>query len=848
MRKWTFTDIVLKQPMIVRIVESKTSIKIFLILLVGLIVSSCQSETVSNDKDAELPSLWMAAQRAYPYDRIDYKAIDKAQEQVTEMMASRDPLYDRNWDFEGPTNIGGRITDIEMPRNDKNTIYAGSASGGIFRSKDRGLNWESIFDGQLSLAIGDIDIYREDPSIIYVGTGEANGGGGSLAYDGRGVYKSFNGGDSWQPLGLENVGSIGKVLVHPCDPDLVYVAAMGRLFESDSNRGVYKTMDGGASWEQVLFINDSVGAIDIVIHPERPDRIYAAMWQRSRNPRNIDYGGEGSDIYRSEDGGDNWVIAGQGLPTLADEKGRIALATAESDETRLYAFYSKRNGSIQGYYESFDGGFSWDELSVDGVIDVPFMWWFGKLTVDPTDPETVYLPGLEVYRKTDFIGTWSQIFQGVHVDQHSLFIHPEDPELIVIGNDGGVYVSTDKGRNFIKSPDLPNIQFYTSEIDESNPQQLYGGAQDNGSVRTQTGAIDDWEVLTGGDGMSVLVDPLSSDIIYAMTQNGGIQRSFDGGENFISARNGLSGLFNWNAPLEMDPSNSARLYIGGDRLYTSMFGEEWTAISENMSNGPYLGNRGFGTITAISVSPLDPNIIYTGTDDGNIWVTLDQGSTWDELSGSLPNRWVSSIEADPQNRNNVYVSYSGYRFGEDIGHIYSSVNFGESWTDISANLPDIPLNDIIVHPSRSDLYVASDIAVFYRNTTGSNWSVLGQGLPRVPVTSLDYHESLDFLLAGTYGRSMYTYEFDLSTAVLDESSSKNASNLRLSPNPVETGGSIFLSSDKKLGAVQIYSMQGELLYSESTNSKKLEFQVPLSFTTGHYIVISESGRSTLVVQ
>ncbi len=810
-----------------------------LYLMAVWLFTSCDSSNVVNESEAKNPSSWMTLQRAYPHQQIDHDAIAVAHKHFANRESQRS-AYDESWSYLGPDNIGGRITDIEMPDDDLRTIYAGSASGGIFRSQDQGLSWRIIFDNQASLAIGDIDIYRQDPSIIYVGTGEANGGGGSLAYDGAGVFKSSDAGQSWRSIGLEGVGSIGQIKIHPTDPDIVYVAAMGRLFSSGPDRGVYRTRDGGQSWEQVLYVNDSVGAIDLAIHPTNPDRIWAATWERSRVPNNLRYGGDGSNIYRSDDGGDNWAVMDQGLPRLPEEKGRIALAVSQSDPERVYAFIARQDGNIQGYYESVDGGTSWDLLASDGVIDVPFMWWFGEIAVDPTDADRVFLAGLEIYERNPINGDWLQAFQGAHVDQHSIFIHPLDRDLVIIGNDGGVYISHDGGRNYVKPGGLPNIQFYTCEIDQSQPERVYGGTQDNGTLCSSGGGVNDWRAISGGDGMTVLVDPVDNLIIYTMSQNGFIRRSFDGGDNFITATRGLFGRFNWNSPLEMDPSNSARLYFGGNILYESTFGEEWIPISEDMSNGPYEGNRTFGTITSISVSPLDPNIIYTGTDDGNVWVTLDRGSTWDIISQSLPDRWVTSVEADHSVRSRVFVSYSGYRFGEDIGHVYRSDDFGSSWTNINGDLPDLPVNDIQLHPTRDEVYLATDLGVYYADHLGLEWRLLGQGMPRVPVTSLDHHDNLDFLIAATYGRSMYKYDFDFEVATEEPESER----MGISPNPVMTGDQLQISGAEAGQLIYFYSPSGQMIRELSIDESG-RVNIPGDISSGVYR--ARVGRQCLPV-
>ncbi|MEO0341585.1 MAG: hypothetical protein AAF242_20545, partial [Bacteroidota bacterium] len=365
----------------------------------GFLFYNIQSK---NDIDKTLvvadPIDYMLAQRLYPYGEADKKAYHEALELSQEKMELRSAIPIGNWELRGPFNVGGRITDIEMPYNSSSTIYAGSASGGVYKSINAGESFKPIFDEATSLSIGDLDISETDTNIVYVGTGEANAGGGSLAYDGYGVYKSDNGGLTWQHLGLEEVGSIGKVVISKQDPNKVYVAAMGELFKNNQERGVYKTTDGGQSWEQVLYISDSTGVIDLVIHPEDDDIVYAAAWERIRRPYNRQYGGSTTGIFKSTNGGQDWSELTSGLPSSKLEKGRIGLAIARSQPDMLYAYYVTAFGNNQGIYRSTNGGQTWQLRGLTGLTNVSFGWWFGKIEVDPKSPNRVYLTQLNMFR------------------------------------------------------------------------------------------------------------------------------------------------------------------------------------------------------------------------------------------------------------------------------------------------------------------------------------------------------------------------------------------------------------------------------------------------------------------
>lgn len=722
----------------------------------------------------EKPTDWFFQQRAFPHGKIDKGAFLEARRArkvlVKEKQEEAVSRLTDSWIFTGPTNVGGRVTDVEMLPSSQEILYVGTASGGIFKTTDLGETWTPIFDDALSLAIGDMAIAPSDENIMYVGTGEANGGGGSIAYDGLGVYKSTDAGNTWTAVGLETVGSIGKVVIDPTNPDRVWVAAMGDLFGETTDRGVYRTVDGGMTWEKVLYVSDKTGAIDLAINPTNPDLLYAGMWERTRTPVNNTYGGATSGVYRSKDGGTTWEELTDGLPTNPSQKGRIALAVAPSAPEMVYAFYVHSNGQVQGIYKSDNNGDNWNSTNASGIGSVAYMWWFAKIFVHPTNPDRLYLSGFDTEASIDGGVSWSTVFNGAHVDQHSVYIHPANPDLVVIGNDGGVYLSFDGGANHAKLEGLPITQFYTCEIDYSQPERLYGGAQDNGSRRTPDGGTDNWEFLFGGDGFYNLVDPLDNTYVYVEFQYGNFYRSTDGGNSYFSATSGISGAdrANWNTPVVFDPTNPSTLYYGSQRLYKSTDrAASWSPISNDLSNGPGGGSQTFGTITTISVSAADANTIYVGTDDGNVSMTTDGGTNWNNVSADLPERWVTGLATDPTDPMTAYVTFSGYRYHSDLSHVFKTNDNGSTWTDISSNLPDVPVNRIVlINPG--ELAIATDIGVFYSSDDGNNWELLGLELPNVVITDLDYHPPTMTLVAGTFGRSMYKYVFPESVGTADQ--------------------------------------------------------------------------------
>lgn len=750
------------------------------------------SERITNEPE-KAPNDWLYMQRAFPYGLIDTRAYFKAiADKKTKF--SNTGRFNAEWKFCGPTNQSGRITDIEMTQGFPQTIYVGSASGGIFRSGDDGDTWIPIFDEALSLSIGDMALAPSDNEIMYVGTGEANAGGGSIAYDGNGVYKTTDGGDNWEHLGLDNVGNIGKVVVHPHDPQTCFVAAMGPLFQNSEERGVYKTQDGGDTWDKVLFLNDSTGGIDLAIHPQNPDTIFAATWERIRRVNRRAYGGPSSGIFRSFDGGDTWQELLEGLPSTA---GRIGIAISQSNPEILYAVYVHEISSlIKGIYKSTNNGNSWTEVNSADIYDQAFMYWFGKIIIDPEDPDVVYYPGFIAQKSTDGGDSWNDIFEDVHADQHAICIDPNNPERVLLGNDGGAFESTNGGNTYDQYLGIPSFQFYTTEADQSLSGRIYGGAQDNGTVRTSGFEINEWESIYGGDGFKVLVDPTDNTYVYAEYQYGNLASSNDGGFYFAPATNGISPFDrkNWNTPVVFDPADPSILYYGTNKLYKSTNrASTWQPISPDLTNNLPQNNLTYGTITSISVSHADTKIIYTGTDDGKVSLTTDGGDNWNTISSTLPKRWVTSIVTDPEDAATAYIAYSGYRFGENIGHIYKTNNLGIDWIDISGNLPDVPINDIVKPSSDNSIYVATDIGVFYTTDDGVQWNLLQNGMPQVVITDLVHHEADNLLVAATYGRGMYRIDLDDLISSTGETDYTNHGGLKVYPNPFSENTSIKVS-------------------------------------------------------
>lgn len=748
------------------------------VVLIALIIWQPWSEVLheehlaehhEEEDKSEKPHDWFYMQRAYPYRLINEAARQEAYRKALEIKEQAESRTQATWTQIGPTNIGGRITGIALHPTDSDIIYAGAADGGVLKSTDGGVNWTMLTDQFPTLSVGDVTIDMNDPNIVYAGLGEANLAGDN--YDGDGLYRTTDAGTTWENIGLAQTKRIGRVTVHPTDSDVIFVAGAGAQFSVDSARGVYRTIDAGVTWEKVLYVSDSTSAIDLCINPAHPDTVYAAMWERLRSPTRRKAGGVTSGIYRSTDMGTTWLELTAGLPT-GPSVGRIGIAICNDSPNILYALYADNVGYLDAVYKTTDGGDSWQETSGQPPYSLYYSygWYFGQIRVHPENPDIVFVLGVPLYRSTNGGTSWQDASGIQHVDHHALEFYPGNLSRIVDGNDGGVYTSNNGGSVWTKSYNLPISQFYAGTIDYLNPQRTYGGTQDNGTLRTLTGSQHDWTMIYGGDGFYCIVDYTNSSIIYAEYQYGGLGKSTNGGSSFSSATNGISSSdrTNWCTPVIMDPNNSLVLYYGANRLYKTTDGAGWwTAISSDLTNGPGAGNLTYGTITTIAVSATNQDVVYVGTDDANVWVTIDGGTNWTSINSGLPDRWVTRVAVDPYNEAIAYVTFSGYRYDSPQPHIFRTTNFGTSWTDISAGLPECPINVVVIDPENTArLYIGTDYGVYYTNNTGGTWELLGTNLPFSAVDDLILHNPTRVLRAATHGRSFF--EFDLTQLGIEE--------------------------------------------------------------------------------
>ncbi|MFE6360772.1 WD40/YVTN/BNR-like repeat-containing protein [Streptomyces sp. NPDC057806] len=691
------------------------------------------------------PAEYRYLQKTLPGQPIPRHAHDRAAAEAREL-----PVVGGRWKSVGPTNIGGRIVSLALDPRRADTLYAAAASGGLWRSTDAGQTFHSVWPDSWTQAMGAVTTAPD--GTLYVGTGEPNPGGGSITYEGTGLYRSKDGGRSWQSLGLRDSGAISAITVDPADPRRIYVAAAGSLYNGGGDRGVYRTEDGGATWQRILAgANEFTGATEIV---KDGNRLYAVLWDHRRRPDLRTYGGVGSGVFRSDDDGATWRRLGGGLPAAGPDVGRIGLAVAGD---RLYAIVSKASGPFEGFYASSDGGDSWNRTPDNTDLansQSSFGWWFGKVWIDPRNTEHVHVAGVALLTTKDGGATWTADATSIHVDHHAMVWDPRRPGRVYLGNDGGVYRSDSDGDGgWVKARHEPYTQLYSVAISPQDVTRISGGSQDNGSLRSWGG--DGFNEYLGGDGEENLIDPTDVNTVYACYQYGNCFRSTDGGDTLTYFSDGTTfKRRNWFTPVVLDPRDPKILYYGAEVLNRSTDGGvTWQPISPDLTGGPGADPiyTNFGTITSIAPAS-DGRTVYVGTDDGRVWVTKDLGATWTKLAEGRP--WVTRVVVDPRDPDRVWTTHSGYRSGSPLPHVHASTDGGATWRNLSGNLPAAPVNDLVV-ANGGALYIGTDQGVFASFKGGGHWMRLGRGMPAVPVDDIEYDPGHRRLVAATFGRGFY---------------------------------------------------------------------------------------------
>lgn len=827
--------------------------RIFLLFTL-LTLFSCQPETgpPAQKRGKTEPIDFFYQQRTYPDGRVNQKALQAAAQAYVQEMALKSST--QNWEAIGPYNIGGRITDLAVRQrtNGTESIFIGAASGGVFRSNDGGANWTPVFDEQPSLAIGSITLSPHNEETVYVGTGEINAGGGSIAYEGTGLYKSTDNGDTWTNIGLPNSASIGEIAIHPTNPSILFAACMGTLFEESQTRGIYRSLDGGDTWEQVLYQGPNTGGVTVIIDPIDPQRIYATLWERYRRPNNRQYFGESSGLFISTDGGDTWA---RNEFTSTTNLSKISITMAPSNPAVMYLSAVSQDLRLEGVYKSTDRGENWTPLSTEGELDiVSFEYWFNEIFVDPLDEHTLHRLGFTASKTTTAGNTnsWEYVFPGVHVDQHAYWIDPTNTSRILLGNDGGLFESTDAGTTYDQFLNLPITQSYASAVAPNDATRRFSGNQDNGTWGSSPGNENSYSFLTGGDGFRIAVEPGNNPVFYTEFQFGNMYRHQNGTVTYIN--NLPVGQYNWNTPIVIDPATPTTIYSGAQNVIRSTNrGVSWQTISPSLiGNDAEFGNLPFNTIYALAVSPVDNNVIWAGLDNGKVWVTTNGGSNWTDVSAGFPNRWVTSIAPHPTEAQTAYLTFSGFRWNEAASHVFRyTAGTTDQPFDIGTDLPDVPVNEIIVDSMTMDLYLATDVGVYRSQNEGMSWEVFGMGLPAIVVSDLTLHEDSRMLFAGTYGRSLYA------TQLVNEppSSVRDLAGLAavsVYPNPTKGDFKVAMSLSKPAVLdLRLYSLDGRLVANlgeqtfgagEQAWAVRLAGKVP----TGTY-VLNLGGWSTRLV-
>ena len=688
----------------------------------------------------------------------------------------------------GPAGMSGRVTAVDVDLSDEDRIFIGTASGGVWLSENGGISWKPIFDDAEALSIGAIKINQANPSEIWVGTGEGNPRNSQNS--GAGVYRSLDGGRTWSYKGLKNTKVIQRIVIDESKDGVIYVGAQGAAWGNSVDRGVFKTTDGGESWDKILYVNDATGVADMVMDPANPNKIIVAMWEFGRKPWFFNSGGAGSGLHITYDGGRTWTQASSedGLPS--GDLGRIGVAISRSNPNVVYALVEAKENAM---YKSWDGGVKWSKISTDeNMGNRPF--YYSEIYVDPKNENRLYSLWTYVSMSDDGGKTFEIIADygnNVHPDHHAFWIHPEDPSYLIDGNDGGMAISRDMGKNWRFVNNLPVGQFYHVNVDNEFPYNVYGGMQDNGSWAgpsfvLRSGGITnhDWQEVFFGDGFDVAPKPDDSRYVYAMSQGGniGLVDRETGVSRFVKPNHPdtIELRYNWNAPLALEPNTDCGLYYGSQFVhYSNDCGKSWTVISPDLTTNDtskqhqdISGGLTYDatnaenntTIIAIAPSPVDRNVIWAGSDDGRLHITKDHGATWTDVYGKMPGApragWIPQIRSSSQNAGEAWVVVNNYRLNDWRAFLYHTDNYGTTWTRVVDDSDVSGFVTAIIQDEKEPnlMFLGTDVGLYISFDKANSWHKWTEGFPSVQIRDMAIQETFDDLVLATFGRAFWVID------------------------------------------------------------------------------------------
>jgi photosystem II stability/assembly factor-like uncharacterized protein len=826
----------------------------FLCLLFILFFAACASKKKPAGDILKMePYDFFEMTRNYPDFKTDIAGFRQTLENARRSDAKRSGTFNKSWTLEGPGNIGGRFNCVEFDPGNHDVMYAGSVCGGIFKTSDAGANWVPIFDTNAYLAIGCIAIDPKNSNTIYAGTGDPAVSGS--AFSGNGVYKSYDAGKTWKNIGLTETGIVSKIIVNPTDSKVIYAATMGFLMRRDSSRGLYKSVNGGNSWTRIFSLGDEMGIIDLVLDRNSPETLYASGMLRVRTNLENKINSNRVRIYKSADGGDSWQVLTNGLPSTSLCRINLDIFYAANQQSVVYASIVDTTYNIEGIYKSTDNGNAWTSIDTRGIPETAlrdFGWYFGQVKVNPYVEDELYFLGVDMYKKLNATDTWTLAcpewyYYEVHADKHDLKFIAADT--LLLATDGGLYQSNDHSALWFDIENIPATQFYRVACNPWEPDLYYGGAQDNGTSSGNASMMNSWTRNAGGDGFTPAFNSDYPEIRYYSSQNGGISQyntDLNSSKSITYTSTFEDERFNWDTPYKISNFNSSVVYYCSHRVYQYDDAvSDRTLISNDLTKGNIYGAK-FHTISTMDESHFINGELYVGTSDGNVQRTLNGGKDWTIIGASLPNRYVSSVRISPNNDSTVYVTYTGYKYNELIPHIFKSMDKGNTWKDISGNLPNWAVNDLLpVKGNDSLIFVATDGGVYGSKDNGVTWDRVGRGMPICPVYSLAINPVKKTLVAGTHARSLMTYPIDdlLDTPVGIETVNI-LKDIQVYPNPSDKFIELKNMAPGTVLTYRIYDVNGKShLSGKMDSSQQIDIH---KLKDGQYIIElrSETARIT----